>query len=402
MMKEKKKVKPMNIKIEKIENALLILGLLLAPLTSLRVWKIGPGELFLFVWSLLVLLRRKKIVFNLLTKFWYLFLLLLSVGTFFGNLLITERGIEISQPLTYLFFTLFITSLVVFFDSNNISYSILKKVYWADFFFFSFLFFYGTFIAPSLLGLKLWFASVRFTGGALNPHQFAYTSGPMIIIGLYLASVIRSIPKKIVLYLSIIPFIMMSIATRSATLEAVFLIEFIMLVLLSISDSKLPEKRTKKRIFVFSFIIIFVLIFSQELYSQFLSFVQSDPNGPGRFELWRESVNTWKISPIFGLGFFGSAGAETGITSEAHNTYFELLLNSGLLGLSLYLFFIYKLSKFTVKNKYALLMILFFVLYGFGGYSFRRVYMWYITISAYYLVLPTSEISKSNDQLKAN
>ena len=392
----------MNIKIEKIENALLILGLLLAPLTSLRVWKIGPGELFLFVWSLLVLLRRKKIVFNLLTRFWYIFLMLLSVGTFFGNLLITERGIEISQPFTYLFFTLFITSLVVFFDSNNISYSILKKVYWADFFFFSFLFFYGTFIAPSILGMDLWFGAVRFTGGALNPHQFAYTSGPMIIAGLYLASVMRSIPKKIVLYLSIIPFIMMSLATQSATLEAVFLIEFIMLVFLSISDSKLPEKRTKKRIFVFSFIIIFVLIFSQELYSQFLSFVQSDPNGPGRFELWRMSFNTWKISPIFGLGFFGSVSAETGRLTESHNTYFELLLNSGLIGLSLYLFFIYKLSKFTVRNKYALLMILFFVLYGFGGYSFRRVYMWYITITAYYLVLPTSEISKSNDQLKAN
>jgi len=34
---------------EKIENILLILGLLLSPLTSLRVWKIGPGELLLFL-----------------------------------------------------------------------------------------------------------------------------------------------------------------------------------------------------------------------------------------------------------------------------------------------------------------------------------------------------------------
>jgi len=61
----------MGLSAEKIENSLLILGLLLAPLTSLRVWKIGSGKLILFLWCLLVMMRRRKIVINLITKFWF-------------------------------------------------------------------------------------------------------------------------------------------------------------------------------------------------------------------------------------------------------------------------------------------------------------------------------------------
>ena len=371
---------------EKIENTLLILGLLAAPLTSLRVWKIGPGELLLFLWCLLVMIRRRYIVINLITKFWYIFIFLLTIGTLFGNAIITQRTMEIEEVFTYVFFTLFITSLVTFFDGNNNVQFILKRIYWLDLIFFTFLFLYGTYVGQSIFGMKLWFGGVRFTGGALNPHQFAYTSGPMVIAGLYLASEKKSFLKKFLTYASVIPFFVMSIATLSATLTATFAILFFLFIFLSLTYDKNSQRRTK-RIIIFSIIIIILILLSAEnLYEIFINFVYSDPNGPGRFELWYDSINTWKLSPIVGLGLYGSAGAERGISIEAHNTYFQLLLNSGIIGLSLYLYFVYKLGKFTIKSKHAFLMVMFFVLYGFGGYSFRRVYMWYFTITAYYLV----------------
>lgn len=371
---------------EKIENTLLILGLLVAPLTSLRVWKIGPGELLLFLWCLLVMIRRRYIVINLITKFWYIFIFLLTIGTLFGNAIITQRTMEIEEVFTYVFFTLFITSLVTFFDGNNNVQFILKRIYWLDLIFFTFLFLYGTYVGQSIFGMKLWFGGVRFTGGALNPHQFAYTSGPMVIAGLYLASEKKSFLKKFLTYASVIPFFVMSIATLSATLTATFAILFFLFIFLSLTYDKNSQRRTK-RIIIFSIIIIILILLSAEnLYEIFINFVYSDPNGPGRFELWYDSINTWKLSPIVGLGLYGSAGAERGISIEAHNTYFQLLLNSGIIGLSLYLYFVYKLGKFTIKSKHAFLMVMFFVLYGFGGYSFRRVYIWYFTITAYYLV----------------
>ena len=376
----------MGLSVEKIENSLLILGLLLAPLTSLRVWKIGPGELILFLWCLLVMMRRRKIVINLITKFWYFFIFLVTIGTLFGNAIITQREMGSDEAFTYIFFTLFITSLVTFFDGNDNVYSILEKIYWVDLLFFSFLFLYGTYVSQSIFGMRLWFASVRFTGGALNPHQFAYTSGPMVIAGLYLASNKSSFWNKFLFYLSIVPFFMMSMATLSATLSATFTILFILFIFLSLVDDKNLQRKTKKIIIFSSLIIIFILLFANNIYEIFINFVYSDPNGPGRFQLWYASFNTWKLSPIIGLGLYGSAGAESGIGTEAHSTYFELLLKCGIIGLSLYLYFVYKLGRYTIKNKYAFLMVIFFVLYGFGGYSFRRVYMWYFTITAYYLV----------------
>ena len=93
----------MGLSVEKIENSLLILGLLLAPLTSLRVWKIGPGELILFLWCLLVMMRRRKIVINLITKFWYFFIFLVTIGTLFGNAIITQREMGSDEAFTYIF-----------------------------------------------------------------------------------------------------------------------------------------------------------------------------------------------------------------------------------------------------------------------------------------------------------
>lgn len=145
----------------------------------------------------------------------------------------------------------------------------------------------------------------------------------------------------------------MSIAALSAILRATFTILFILFIFLSLVDDKNLQRKTKKIIIFSSLIIIFILLFADNIYEIFINFVYNDPNGPGRFQLWYDSFNTWKLSPIVGLGLYGSAGAESGIVSEAHNTHFQLLLECGIIGLSLYLYFIYKLGRYTIKNKYA-------------------------------------------------
>lgn len=62
----------------------------------------------------------------------------------------------------------------------------------------------------------------------------------------------------------------------------------------------------------------------------------------GRYELWNHAIKLWTEYPIFGNGF-ESLGRR--MNMGVHNTYIQLLCDSGLIGFALFILFLYLLLK---------------------------------------------------------
>ncbi|MDY3268266.1 MAG: O-antigen ligase family protein [Phocaeicola sp.] len=88
-------------------------------------------------------------------------------------------------------------------------------------------------------------------------------------------------------------------------------------------------------------------------------------NASGREALWTAYIKGWLESPIIGHGFIvGEKGAVAAkymafATNTAHNMIISVLVNTGLIGLGLWIFFMWKQCKICLKysyrkNKYAL------------------------------------------------
>lgn len=76
----------------------------------------------------------------------------------------------------------------------------------------------------------------------------------------------------------------------------------------------------------------------------------------GRLELWNRAFNVWEQSPVFGKGL----GAMYHIYGKAtHNTYFQLLSETGLLGLTVFIWFAIRLllKMFKTNKVYFALLI---------------------------------------------
>lgn len=90
-------------------------------------------------------------------------------------------------------------------------------------------------------------------------------------------------------------------------------------------------------------------------------------SGSGRRELWTAYIQGWLESPLFGHGFvIGEKGAAAAhyihfATNTAHNMMISVLVNTGIIGMIIWLNFIWKLSKKCYdmslrKNSFALIM----------------------------------------------
>lgn len=88
-------------------------------------------------------------------------------------------------------------------------------------------------------------------------------------------------------------------------------------------------------------------------------------SGTGREQLWKAYIEGWKESPIIGHGFIvGEKGAVAAhyiafATNTAHNMMISVLVNTGLIGMALWLMFLWKQCRIcwvesTKKNPYAL------------------------------------------------
>ena len=98
-----------------------------------------------------------------------------------------------------------------------------------------------------------------------------------------------------------------------------------------------------KKVFIICGVILAILLFylfAESNYSDFLhrmiSFSDEDSDN-GRFEIWKQAVEVWLTRPLFGRGF-EAQGRLNGV--GAHNTYIQLLCDSGVSGFALFISFL--------------------------------------------------------------
>lgn len=115
------------------------------------------------------------------------------------------------------------------------------------------------------------------------------------------------------------------------------------------------------RVLWITIVVVAMLYMSDYLASNFTQqweriTVFGEENDNGRFELWKEAAEAWLQSPVLGNGL----GAMYRIYGKAtHNTYFQLLSETGILGFAIFVSFSIKLlfEMFKTNKAYFCLLV---------------------------------------------
>ena len=157
-------------------DLLLALSTVLAPMTSLRIWKVGPAEALCLLGCLIHVISNRGLigVNRRLCSFWGCFLFATVLGTAYGCLLYTSETIP-AQLLTWAFFAVVsILSYDAFSTLHPMQLrSTLRGISLLGCVWYSILYAYSKLISPVFMGASLWFEGTRFAGGGSNPHHLA-------------------------------------------------------------------------------------------------------------------------------------------------------------------------------------------------------------------------------------
>jgi hypothetical protein len=379
---------------------LLIWGLILAPMTALRIYKFGPGEILLIAWMLGVLVENKKssetrgrlsIKLNSISIYQVANLVFMFVGMMVNFLLYQELkgiGAIFTFFFSHTFMLLFVVQLFRYLETRSVVNinRLLRKLVICGAVSYGILFFYAEYISNSLFGYYLWMGKhYRFRGFSFNPHQIAMITCAGVFLSLYLLGETSSKKQKILYAIVTGIWFWISLSTKSDTMTLCYVICLAYILFMKFVKIGKEKKSSGYRdyLILVLFGIMSALIISPVLYGLLSDFISSAGNGLGRLTLWRDAFGQLIEKPLgflVGLGPGGNTGhiMPTGSEAEAHNTYVQLCLNSGVL---ICLFHIYTIvgiiKKPYYKNVYLVSAVLFFLLYGIGGNMNRRVLVWF-------------------------
>lgn len=163
---------------------------------------------------------------------------------------------------------------------------------------------------------------------------------------------------------------------------------------LLILDEFWPQAKTKTGLFNL-FIIIIVLFLtaicflllvnkgvSNESYQWYLNryFLNSynDRSNTARLTFWSEAIRLWLQRPIFGYGS-GAVNSTGNVSATAHNTFLDLLVDQGVVGLIGFIIIIVRSLKGVIigKNKKYRAVAISIMLFAIVLSSTRSVLLWY-------------------------
>ena len=354
----------------------LVVGITLSPMNELRVWKIGPGELLLMIWALRFLREIVSVsTSNILGRFWFLFLPILTAGSVFCLLFYPEES-DVFGLLTYAYFAFI--SVGIYAGVRKMSAAHIRKLLmvigivvpcW-----FMFLYLYSR-RHLTFLGASLWYRRVRYSGGANNPHQIAVTISSVVFI-----NIIQIFDRKVPLQGKVLPLVctvfcfIMAKATKSSTLVVAVVIA-LGLFIYYLTVRSLQTKR--QRWVAFSVILIIaalaVGVFRDYLFNMVYEWIADDPNGLERIDIFSSITVSLRKNFLFGLGPGNHAMDGT---MEYHNSYLEILAMSGVMGLGVFGFYTFKFFKSLLADPAYVFAIAPVYFYGLAGFSMRRMIFW--------------------------
>ena len=354
-----------------VVHRLLIISIVLAPMTSLRIWKAGPAEVLCLLACILHLTRRgRERGFNSqLICFWSAFLLASALGTVYGWAFYSSETTP-SQLLTWIYFA--VVS-VVSYDAFRMATSdslknALKALSLMGCSWYLLLYLYSRLVRSSILGAPLWYEGTRFSGGGSNPHQLALFLSIIGVIQFAFMLNEHRLLNKVTLLLAFIISMLLLMETKSSTGIMSSVVGLTIIMLFTFHDSR-------TRIVLVSLLLMLACLLMSPLIDSMMRWIASDANGMGRLEIFSSFPSAFMKSPIVGLG--PGIHAQNGII-EFHNTYLELLSMSGMLGGAAFLVLTVQLYSALKVNQLAISCL--FTLYAFGlsGFAMRRLVYWLI------------------------
>ena len=223
--------------------------------------------------------------------------------------------------------------------------------------------------------------------GSIDPNEFCtYLIIPAAIaLSFFFTS--KSISIKTVLLALLFLYIYFSISAGSRGGTCAILCTFFVILFF--------ESKNAFHLFIFIFagiILVFVLssfdfrvLFDETLLERFTyeNSFESYGGGGGRFDIWEAYKGYFFAHPLallFGVAPYGSVD----VPYVAHNQFLQLLMDSGLIGLSLYLLFLYNLFKIAKKKDIYIIASFIGIhisLLSLSAYSwFKIVYLFYLLV----------------------
>lgn len=390
-----------------IENFLLIWGTIFAPMTALRIFKFGPGEVFLILWMLLKLYKQYKVSYHvslsfssIICKYQIANLIMMVVGAITNALFYKSLegfSFNITDYSSHFFMFLLASCIITFVSQKSlqeINWIIYRIVIYGAIVYGSLLL-YGLFFSSSFFGVRLWMGNkTRFLGLAINPHQIGMITGTGVFFSLYLISLKETkLRRKVFLAIASAIWFIVSLNVRSDTMTLCYIIMIPIFISLQIVKSGKDPSIIKRNIaFMILLCLVLGIIFYSKLMNMLNGFILEAGNGAGRIAIWESGLGQFADHPLLILTGFGP-GANTGLFFsrtghgvEAHNTYVQQVLNAGIFIFFYYIIMITRILKgISKKNTFLILAVIYFVLYGFGGNMNRRAVVW-ITYAFVYII----------------
>lgn len=362
----------------KMTDWFLILIISFSALTELRIWKIGPTELLMLFWIIMVSVKfRFKIPSNFIMKFWYIFLVCLILGYFNRNLINRESLFILDETLSFITFFIFIIGLSIYFQNTTkkLIALVLINSYFISFSIYIILFAISLY-TESIFGYTVYYGE-RFSPLANNPHQFIYLSGIMIFLSLYATDYLKiNRMFKIIHIISILLYLTIMLYAESATFYLAFMSSLL------IGSFYFIIKKFKIEInLVLSlvFFTLFIIVINIESIINFIvSYFHSDSNGLYRVNLWIDGIFVFlNQTNLIGLG----PGAHISTYNhldfmEAHQTFIDIGLRAGVIGLFAYIYLLCRLFQLSTKHFWLVSIVVFIFVYGLSGFTIRRVILW--------------------------
>ncbi len=354
---------------------ILVIGLMLAPMTGLRIAKVGPAEVLCLIWGI----RNYKLshfpVRNELFRFIVVYLLAMVAGTICG-LYIAPQELVWSQWPTwpYLFFITYGIFLGARKNSREYNEHLMDVTFRMCVLWYALLYLYSITVSRTFLGAPLWFAGVRYTGGAKNPHQVA-----VLMCGITFWFMRQALRKKQIGLNLLMAFGAVFVEWQTAASTGTAALAAGILVLLFLIPAR-ANISTGRKVIVFTIEILILAIIAAFVYKQVFDYltnwILSDANGLGRINLISQLGDSFMQSPIFGMGPGVHAFDLAGNPKEFHNTYSEILAATGIVGMIAFVILTFKTLKYMMRDQYLIPIMAALYVYGLGGYAMRRLAYW--------------------------
>ena len=359
----------------RLSDWLRIIGFCLAPMTGLRVWKVGPAEVLCLLWGARFLIRSSYKMTDLL-KFLVGFIAAMLIGSLIGYI-VARNELRPTGLLTWFYLAVIAVAMENGLTKNRVEYNekLFSVLTECAVLFQLFLYIYSETVSKTFLGAPLWYHGVRYAGGGTNPHQVAVVlCGVMFVFA-------RNIVKKrrIVISLAMIAAAVFLLEkTKSSTGILSVVLALLVLIFLRITNIS-STKRRFQMLFLTLLVMSFILLLTySRIFDYVKNWVEDDANGMGRLSIFSSFGKSFWKDPFFGLGpgVHGSDG-----TIEFHNTYLEILACSGAIGGVFFVLYTIRCIRKLWNADWTLIPIIVSIYaYGIAGFAMRRLAYWCVMV----------------------